>query len=184
MLLKSRNDSYWQSLFYNKNANTVHVSIPFFIIHTQRRGWFSSFDLLKSNSKDLNRGVVGFLGGFGWFSALFKAKICWKFLLFTTHEANTCHCRFCYTLEVVQLDLEVKESWPWHMLNSQQVVWRGYGRIGKLIPHTHSSNCRMLIIDVLCADFSNSLGVDSLKGVEEASLLQSHLKTVSDLNFI
>lgn len=69
------------------------------------------------------------------------------------------------------------------MFSSQQVIWRGYGRIGKLIPPTHGSNCRMFIIDVLCADISNSLGINSLKGVKEASLLQSHIKIVSDLNF-
>lgn len=74
MLLKSRNDSYWQSLFYNKNTNTVHVSIPFFIIQTHRRGWFLSFNLLKSNSKVLNRGVVGLLGVFCCFPGFLKLK--------------------------------------------------------------------------------------------------------------
>lgn len=118
-----------------------------------------------SNSKALNRGGAGFPLFF--FS---KAQTYWKFLLFTTHEANTCHCRFYYTLEVVQLDLEVKESWPWHMLNWNKWVWRGYGRVGKLIQHTHSCNCRMLIVDVLCANFSDSLGINSLKGVETSLL--------------
>lgn len=71
-----------------------------------------SFGLLKSNSKVLKKGVVGLLSVFCCFSFFFKAKICWKFLLFVTLDASTSHCRFCYTLEVVQLDLEVKESWP------------------------------------------------------------------------